>query len=334
MKVYLKITIIFIIIILLLLLIPGLDGSYIKTSKLYINEVVSSNKYTLLDEDKESSDYIELYNDNTFDIDLEGYYLSDSEYEPKKWTFPKVTIKSKSYLIIYASGKDKYNQDNNTIHTSFKLQSTGEVLTLSESNGNIISKITVPELSPDIAYGYSSGKYFQMQPTPGKKNYKNPYKKENNKLIKYLEINEYSNNNKNHHYNKDGAYYDWVEIYNPHTEDITTKNLYLTDTKNKLNKYKLPEVVIKSNNYLLIYLSGLNKVDEEIHSNFKLSASEVLILSDGETIIKEITTIKLPDNYSYGLKENEWVYFPNPTPGSINNTTSFTKLGSVYNGTT
>jgi len=333
MKKYLIITILFLIIILLVVNIPGLDGSYVKNSKLYINEILPSNQYTLKDNNGESSDYIELYNNYNYDINLSGYYLSDSEYETKKWTFPDITIKSKSYLIIYASGKDKVDLTKQIVHTNFKLSSTGEVLTLTEPEGNIISKITYPEILPDIAYGYSNGKYFLMEPTPGEENTTKEYRQENIDLTNKIIINEYMTDNQRYNYDQTGNYYDWVELYNQQEYDIILKDVYLSDNIQQLNKFKLPEITIKSNSYLIIYLSEeTNKDSNDIHANFKLSAKEDLILSDGKNIYDKLLAVSLPENVSYGLKDNKWYYFSSPTPGSINNTYALENIRGDNNG--
>ena len=61
--------------------------------------------------------------------------------------------------------------------------------------------------------------------------------------------------------------------------------------------------------------------------NFKISKDEELILSDGKNIISKVKIIDLPDNISYGKKDDTWYYFTNPTPGLLNDTAYFSKLG-------
>ena len=84
----------------LLVILFRTDDNFIKTGGLYISEIVASNSYTYKDNDGEFSDYIELYNDNDYDINLENYRLTDSIYEVNKWRFPNITIKANSYLVI------------------------------------------------------------------------------------------------------------------------------------------------------------------------------------------------------------------------------------------
>lgn len=72
-----------------------------------INEVMSSNGGLLTDSDGDPSDWIELYNSGSAAINLNGYGLSDNKGEPLKWVFPACTVNPGSYLLVYASGKDR-----------------------------------------------------------------------------------------------------------------------------------------------------------------------------------------------------------------------------------
>ena len=268
MKHSIKIIILFIVIALIIKFAPGINGDYIKTSKLYVSEIMSSNSYTIEDEDGEYSDYIEIYNGYDYSINLDGYYLSDDEFEPKKWMFDEIIIKPKEYLLIFASGKDK------EYHTNFKLNSERESVILTDNTGNIISKISYQKMQNDISYGYIKGKYiYTPNPTPKEKN-------SNVKLKNYssnynIIINEYMTSNKRSHYSKDGYYYDWVELYNDSNKDIELNNLYLTDNPDILNKYKLPNIKVKNKEYIVIYLSGESKnIDNNIYANFKLSKDD------------------------------------------------------------
>lgn len=321
MKRSIMILILFIIVILIVEFAPGINEDYIKTSKLYVSEIMAKNSYTIQDEDGDYSDYIEIYNGYNHPINLDGYYLTDDEYNPKKWMISNITIEPKEYILFFASSKDK------EYHTNFKLNSEKEVVILSDNNSNIISKISYENMQNDISYGYTKGKYiYTPNPTPRKENSNVKLKQTNEKYN--IIINEYMTNNKRYHYSSDGYYYDWVELYNNSNEDITINNLYLTDDSNVLNKYKIPSVKIKKYDYLLIYLSGESSIKgNDIYANFKLSTKEELILSNGKKIIDKIEVTELKDNISYGLKDNEWYYFTSPTPGKENNTAYFKTLG-------
>lgn len=312
------------IIVIIILLISGINNNFIKEGKLYITEIMAKNTYTYK-VDNEYYDYIEIYNGYSNDINLEGFHLSDSEYETNRWTFPNITIKSNEYLIVYASGKDNCN--NNVCHTNFKLSSKGEIITLSDNNGNIINKFSYPALSNDLAFGYINRKYTLLdKPTP---------KEENSLEYKYsklskddLYINEYMSSNKRNYSNSLGKYDDFVEIYNNLDSDLAIHNIYLSDDIDNLIKYKLPDVTIKKKDYLLIYLSDESRViDNEIYANFKLGEDdEYLIISDGKNIIEKIELVSLIDNVSYGRIGDKWFYFTKSTPGYENNTIGLEKI--------
>jgi len=85
-----------------LLLLSGLSFSQV-----VINEVQTSNKSTVADEDGDYEDWIELYNPGVSAVSLQQYGLSDDQAEPFKWRFPHVTIEPKGHLLVFASGKNR-----------------------------------------------------------------------------------------------------------------------------------------------------------------------------------------------------------------------------------
>ncbi len=311
------IMILFAIAIILVILFKG-DDSFIKNGGLYISEIVASNSYTYKDNDGEYSDYIEIYNDNDYDIDLENYRLTDSIYEVNKWRFPSITIKAHEYLVIFASGKNKC-KESDKCHVNFKLTSDGETISLIDSTGNIISRVTYSEMKNDTALSYVKGKYLVTKPTPGEENSSEEIKDVD--VSKYkIKITEYLTHNKGANYNSSGEYSDWVEIYN-YGDDVSLLGLSLTDEEKNLNKFMLPDVVIKKGEYLVIYLNGGKDVEGSITANFKLSDNDPkLIIAGNRKIIDSVDIVKLEKNMSYGLKDDKWLYFYTPTPGKENNT--------------
>lgn len=310
----------------LLVFIFKKDDSYIKTGGLYINEIVASNSYTYKDSDGEYSDYIELYNSNNYDINLENYRLTDSIYEVNKWRFPAITIKAHEYLVVFASGKNKC-LESHKCHTNFKLGSTGETVSLIDNTGNIISRVSFSELKNDCALSYVKGKYLVTIPTPGEENSSEEIKEVDVSKFNII-INEYLSHNKGANYNSIGEYSDWVELYNL-GDDISLKGLALSDDEKNLNKFMLPDQVIKKGEYLLIYLNDGKEIPNAISANFKLSDNDKkIIISASGKIIDEAEVVKLEKNMSYGRSGDKWLYFYTPTPGKENNTEGKEKLKS------
>ena len=315
--------VIFAVVIILTMIWPS--KNYIK-SELYISEIMASNFNSAKDNYNESSDYIEIHNNSANTINLKGYHLTDSEFDVKKWEFPNVEIKKGEYLLVYASGLNECV--NNICHTNFKLNSSGETISLIDDKGNIVSKVTYPNLPRDISYGYAKGKYMMLQnPTPGYKNDETEYKKKESKNYD-IEITEYITKNTRVNYDSHGNYYDWVEIHNKSGTDITLNNVYISDTTDNLKKYELPEINIKKDGYLVLYLSKEKvKFEDNIYVPFGLSnEDECIVLSDGEKIFDKVDIVSLPENISYGKVGEDFKYFTTPTPGRENNTAAFDKL--------
>jgi len=134
---------------------------------LTINEVLASNASTNLDPDYKSfSDWIELYNNSTTQIDVGNYYLGDDESNPKKWRIPSGTvIAAHGYLLIWADSKDV------GLHTNFRLDADGESVTLYHSNGSqLIDKITFGKQKSDVSCSLMDGKIYYVVPTPNAQN--------------------------------------------------------------------------------------------------------------------------------------------------------------------
>ncbi len=316
----LSIMFLFIILAIFMIIVPNMNTD-INTGKLIINEIMLVNNNTIMDKYGKYSDYIELYNGNDYDVNLYGYYLTDSMKETRKWTFPDVTIKAHDYMIIYASGK---NNTEDELHTNFKLDSKGETVALSNSSAKVISKVYVKETIKDTSYGYNGKKYvYYYSGTPGKENtgdyteepiyeVKNDYK---------LEITEYMTNNLSYKMSNDKKFYSLIEIHNSDKRDINLKGFYLTDREDNIAKYTFPDVTIKKDEYIIVYASGLDKYeDNEIHTNFKLNNNDgILVLSSpNRSVIDKINIQKLDENMSYGVYKDKWNIYTIPSFGKEN----------------
>lgn len=112
-----------------------------------INEVVSANGSIIMDSD---GDYIELYNSSEDSVDLHYFKLSDNPLNTAKWILPEVQMPPDSYLLIFASGKDRH--DPNELHTNFRIDQDGENLFLIDSEGEILSHLDPTYIPDDQSY--------------------------------------------------------------------------------------------------------------------------------------------------------------------------------------
>ena len=77
-------------------------------AQLVINEGSNKNFNTILDEDDESEDWIEIYNSGNTVVNLEGYTLSDDLLDLQKWIFTDYELGPGEFLLVFCSGKDRY----------------------------------------------------------------------------------------------------------------------------------------------------------------------------------------------------------------------------------
>ena len=96
---------------------------------LVISEFMAINSDTIRDDFGDSSDYVEIYNGTADAINLDGYYLTDSLSRKTQWQFPSIRIDSGSYLLVWASGRDR-RAAGEPLHANFKLDGAGEALAL------------------------------------------------------------------------------------------------------------------------------------------------------------------------------------------------------------
>jgi len=138
-----------------------------------ISEFMASNEVTLLDEDGDSSDWIEIWNPDEVAADLGGWALTDATNAPLKWQFPAVTLGPGERLVVFASGKNRVAVPG-PLHTNFKLAAEGEYLGLIAADGlTRLSEFATkfPEQIKDVSYGVGGfGEGYFSSPTPGAEN--------------------------------------------------------------------------------------------------------------------------------------------------------------------
>jgi hypothetical protein len=120
-----------------------------------------------------SSDYIEIHNYGPLWIDMTGFRISDRCEFEGAYVFPDgVNIGPDERAVLLADGSDRQSQGLN--YLDFRLSSSGETVCLFAPDGTLLSRMAIPALGPDQAYGLvsgaepSSGDYQLMErPTPG-----------------------------------------------------------------------------------------------------------------------------------------------------------------------
>ena len=76
------------------------------SQEIRFNEVQSFNTQ-YFDEDGDTPDWFELYNRGNDGVSLGGWTVTDDKSIPDKWAFPSMAFEADSYLLVWASGKDR-----------------------------------------------------------------------------------------------------------------------------------------------------------------------------------------------------------------------------------
>lgn len=141
--------------------------------QLVINEIMANNRNSIKDDEGDFEDWIEIYNKGDTAINLEGFGLSKSSKQPFYWTFPDITIEPQSFIVIWASGKDKKDSEDG-LHTNFTLKNKDRYIILTAPDKRWNDIIILEPMGENISYGRlpdgSSDFYGFDEGTPGEPN--------------------------------------------------------------------------------------------------------------------------------------------------------------------
>src|SRR3954462_7663585 len=87
--------------------VPATVRAQVVISEILAENEAASSATGLLDEDKERSDWIEIYNAGADAVDLTGWSLSDDPEFLAKWKFPATNIVANGFVVVFATGKDR-----------------------------------------------------------------------------------------------------------------------------------------------------------------------------------------------------------------------------------
>lgn len=125
-------------------------------AQVIISEFMADNKHTLADQDGDFSDWIEIYNTQSTNVNLANWALTDSASHQNPWHFPATNLTAKGFMVVFASGKNRA-VGGAELHADFSLKASGEYLALLRPDGSVATEFapTFPEQFADISYGYA-----------------------------------------------------------------------------------------------------------------------------------------------------------------------------------
>ena len=122
-----------------------------------------------------------------------------------------------------------------------------------------------------------------------------------------------------------GGYSDWIELHNPTDTPISLAGYTLTDDPIAPTKGPLPAATLAPGDFLVVWASGRDQVTAAgWHTSFRLSRGGEyvgLFGPDGQVVDEVMFGAQVAD-VSLGrlAGSDQWVAFPNPTPGAANTT--------------
>jgi len=144
--------------------------------------------------------------------------------------------------------------------------------------------------------------------------------------IPFLKINEWMAGNATTIADEAGEFDDWIEVYNPLSNDQKLSRICISDSLTNLGKWQLPDTTISGQGFFLLWADE-NKRQGPFHMSFKLSATtgEELYVSyfNGERyrIIDSVSFGSMSPDHSIGCIPDgirPMVFQQPPSPGSSN----------------
>ncbi len=252
-----------------------------------INELMTSNHNCLSIADGSSPDWIEISNISANSVDIGGYQLSKGANSATVFTFPQIWLEPDGCILVYCDSRLRETAGED-LHAPFRLSSAGDTLMLFNASDTAVDTLNVPALTRDHSYIRTGSSTWEESaaPTPGMVNTDESYRALNEVASDSpVIINEIMSTNRSTLTDENGLYYDYIELYNRSGETVSLSGWYLSDDSQSARKWRLPDVSIGPNEYLVIHASGLDRKEDpaHLHTNFSLSSEgEWAVLSNNE----------------------------------------------------
>ncbi len=315
---------------------PAGETGPVTSSGVMINEFMASNGGCLIDDKGNNSDWIEIYNPGSTDVNLSGLGLSDDK-SAVKWPFPNATLKAGSFLVVFASGKSETDPAG-VLHTNFKLSADKGGVYLMDASGKIVDEAEYEDQAKNISTGRQAAdpntwSTFES-PTPGFSNDEagaQAFQASRYAADSTLLITEVMAANKTTLTDNKGVYNDYIEIYNAGTEAVSLLGCGLSDDPQNVLDWKFPDVTIQPGAYMIVFASGQDKMGTDlekgaIHTSFGISsfnevislASPVGLILDQVTVSDSQADMAYTRTFDGSTYTDEWTLSSKPSPGYAN----------------
>ena len=252
---------------------------------LRINEIMTANRYTLLNSDGESADWIEIANVSDGKVDLGGWELSKTANSAAVFTFPSMTLAPNECVLVCADSRLRETAGEE-LHAPFRISSGGDTLMLFNATGTAVDTVNIPALNRDESYVRKSTTDWEKSstPTPGLENTEAAYAQmKTDSVDSPIVLTEIMPSNAKSLMDENGQYNDYIKLCNRSNVAVSLSGWYLSDDDVNPRKWRFPDVTMEPGETLTVFASGLDKKEDSkhLHTNFGLSSEgEQVILSD------------------------------------------------------
>ena len=345
----------------------GPQLKYAQSSNIVINEVCPLNGTSSTDEFNENPDWIELYNKGDSAINLAGYGLSDDSTDIFKWVFGNVTIEPKSFLMVYASGRDidtfgqkpddelvrfdfgfSWSDIDNVIpgHSTIEPYEYPDVISYSAADSGFIASATFNLVDNRPGLGWSSAQ-ISMPFFRKKRELRRDYSMYNALEVKMTLEKDRSLTAKL----TQVGLTEYKSFYQTLKGTGIKDDLYripLVQGKGGLDLTKLTGIMVQVENLFGKTSFTLKNVrfiftGSNLHTNFKLSGNEgrLFITAPDSLVMDHVPISPIRPDWTYGNLDGKWVVLNKATPGTENSGASYlsitqapktVKTGGFYNG--
>lgn len=246
-----------------------LAGEEKAASPVVISEIMASNDSFPAD-DGAFYDWVELYNTSARTAELSGWGLSDRD-DDVKYVFPEGTLlPGHGYLTVWCSK----TTDRDDMAPFGLSAGGGESVCLFDADGVLTEQVAIPAMSAGTSWqrGTDGTWALTAQPTPGEKNVfsENLVQPRTDCTVVISELRSAGRIGLR---DEDGEYSDWAELHNAGDEPWDLTGWFLSDNPEKAAKWEIPALTLAPGEYRVVFCSGKDRREGELHTGFALSKS-------------------------------------------------------------
>lgn len=285
---------------------------------LVLSEIMTSNSLYAAP-DGVCYDWIEVYNPSDKPVSLSGYKLSDRA-DKTKYSFPDELLGAGEYKLVWCVPGAEGGE-----YAPFGLASAGgETVVLTAPSGTEAESVTLPALEKNTAYAKINGEWTVSQrPTPGFANDDAGYEawlSSGGYNDAEVYITEVMAHNRGTLADGDGDLSDWIELSNLGDTAADLTGWYLSDKEDVPDEWQLPALTLAPGERVVIFASGKNRTEGELHTSFSLTDGDTVTLSTASGApVRSVAVENVQDGQSLAMRpDGSFAATDFPTPGFEN----------------